>query len=394
MGRQYRSVQRTRLPRVGASAPIGMVAGVALVGITVVVLLPFRDDLSQAAPALVLVVPVVVAGIVGGTRAAVATGVLATLAMNLAFVPPYGNPDVAVVEDVIALGVFLVVAVSVGALVAIEADRLAVAQRRAEDLESLNRELADVSMDRARLAEEANRIQVLEQVDAQRAALLRSVSHDLRTPLATIRAVTTDLQDEPDYDRETRQELLELVGDEAERLDRLVANLLSLSRIEAGAFAPERQAVDLDELVRERVRRLSSMFSQVRLVVDVDEDLPLVDGDYTQLEQVVTNLLENAARHAPPASTLTIAASTIQGGATVELLVIDQGIGVAEHERTRIFDAFRRGEGSRSSGIGLAICKAVVEAHGGTISVRRTEGGGATFVVQLPARRDRRGTKG
>jgi two-component system sensor histidine kinase KdpD len=379
------------LPHVGASAPIGVAAGVALVGLTVVLLLPFREDLSQAAPALVLVIPVVVAGVAGGTRAAVATGVVATLAMNLAFVPPYGNADVAVVEDVIALGVFLVVAVSVGALVAIEADRLAVAQRRAEDLETLNRELADVSRDRARLAEEANRIHVLEQVDAQRAALLRSVSHDLRTPLATIRAVTTDLQDEPDYDQATRQELLGLVGDEAERLDRLVANLLSLSRIEAGSFAPERQAVDLEELVRERVRRLSSMFSQVRLVVDIDDDLPLVDGDYTQLEQVLTNLLENAARHAPPASTLTISAHGARDGQNVELLVIDEGIGVAEHERSRVFDAFRRGEGSRSSGIGLAICKAVVEAHGGSITVRRTEGGGATFVVLLPARRDQVG---
>jgi two-component system sensor histidine kinase KdpD len=379
------------LPHVGASAPIGVAAGVALVGLTVVLLLPFREDLSQAAPALVLDIPVVVAAVAGGTRAAVATGVVATLAMNLAFVPPYGNADVAVVEDVIALGVFLVVAVSVGALVAIEADRLSVAQRRAEDLEALNRELADVSRDRARLAEEANRIHVLEQVDAQRAALLRSVSHDLRTPLATIRAVTTDLQDEPAYDQATRQELLGLVGDEAERLDRLVANLLSLSRIEAGAFAPERQAVDLEELVRERVRRLSSMFLKVRLVVDVDDDLPLVDGDYTQLEQVVTNLLENAARHAPPASTLTISAHRARDGKNVELLVIDEGTGVAEHERNRVFDAFQRGEGSRSSGIGLAICKAVVEAHGGTISVRRTEGGGATFVVLLPARRDQLG---
>jgi two-component system sensor histidine kinase KdpD len=277
------------------------------------------------------------------------------------------------------------------ALVAIEADRLAVAQRRAEDLETLNRELADVSRDRARLAEEANRIHVLEQVDAQRAALLRSVSHDLRTPLATIRAVTTDLQDEPDYDQATRQELLGLVGDEAERLDRLVANLLSLSRIESGALAPDRQAVALDELVTERVRRLTPLFRHVRIQVDMPADLPLVDADYSQMDQVVTNLLENAARHAPPASTLTISAHRSRDGHNVELLVIDEGIGVAEHERSRVFDAFRRGEGSRSSGIGLAICKAVVEAHGGSITVRRTEGGGATFVVLLPARRDQVG---
>ena len=198
--------------------------------------------------------------------------------------------------------------------------------------------------------------------------------------------MTTDLQDGPDYDAETRGELLALVGDEAERLDRLVANLLSLSRIEAGAFAPDRQAVDLDELVRERVARLSAMFSDVRLVVEVADDLPLVDGDYTQLEQVMTNLLENAARHAPPKSTVAVTANARKRAREVSITVADEGIGVPEHERQRIFDAFRRGEGSRSSGIGLAICKAIVEAHGGAIEVQRTEGGGATFIVSLPAR--------
>jgi signal transduction histidine kinase len=116
----------------------------------------------------------------------------------------------------------------------------------------------------------------------------------------------------------------------------------------------------------------------------VADGLPLVDGDYTLLDQVVTNLLENAARYAPPASTLRVGARPV--GGDVELSVSDEGIGVPDYDRERIFEAFRRGEGSTSSGVGLATCKAIVEAHDGSIGVDRTPGGGATFTVRLPVR--------
>jgi two-component system sensor histidine kinase KdpD len=211
------------------------------------------------------------------------------------------------------------------------------------------------------------------------------VSHDLRSPLATIRAVAGDLRDGVAYDDATRTELLGSVCDEAERLDRLVGNLLSLSRIESGALRPERQAVDVDELVSTRLAALRRLFPRARIQVDVPPDLPLVDGDYSQLDQVFTNLLENASRYAPPGSTVRISAR--RAGRMVELRVADEGIGIPEHERQRVFEPFRRGEGSRSSGVGLAICKAIVEAHGGTIAVERTGGGGgATFTCTFPMR--------
>jgi len=145
--------------------------------------------------------------------------------------------------------------------------------------------------------------------------------------------------------------------------------------------------------VAERLRRLSGLFRHVRVQVDLPPDLPLVDGDYTQLEQVVTNLLENAGRHAPPGSTVRIGGRRLATPAAesadgqVEVWVADEGIGVPDWESERVFEPFRRGEGSRSSGVGLAICKAVVEAHGGHIRVDRTPGGGATFAFTLPARR-------
>jgi len=138
--------------------------------------------------------------------------------------------------------------------------------------------------------------------------------------------------------------------------------------------------------VANRVRRLSRLFRQVRVQIDLPADLPLLDADYTQIDQVLTNLLENAARHAPPRSTVRIGARA--RGGMVEVMVTDEGVGVARFERERIFEPFRRGEGSASSGVGLAICRAIVEAHGGVIDVEPAPGGGARFSFTLPVRGD------
>jgi two-component system sensor histidine kinase KdpD len=373
-----------RLPPTGGAPLLGIALGLATVVVASAALAPVRAHVTRATPALVLVLAVVAAGVVGGSLAAAVTALVAASAYNLAFIPPFWTFKVNVADDWVALGVFLAVALAMGLLVAGQAERRRAAEQREAELRSLYDHLQAMAEERERLAEEATRAQVLERVDEQRAALLRSVSHDLRTPLASIRAVASDLRDGTAYDEETRIELLATVCEEAERLDRIVANLLSLSRIEAGALTPDRQAVALDELVADRVRRLGALFRQTRLQVDVPPDLPLVDGDYTQLDQVVTNLMENAARHAPPASIVRVGAEERNG--VVELRVADEGIGVPDWERLRIFEPFRKGEGSRSSGVGLAICKAIVEAHGGTIDVERTVGGGATFVVALPVR--------
>ena len=376
-----------RLARLRLDPIRGTLVGAAATLVIAAAFLPLRGEGTRAAPALVLVLPVVLAGVSGGAIAAAVTAIFGTAVFNVAFIPPYWTPKVDALDDGVALAVFLVIAATVGTLVARESERRRAAEHRAAEVETLYARLEEATAEQQRLAEEADRLQVLEQIDSQRAALLRSVSHDLRTPLATIRAVATDLRSGAPHDEETRAELLETVADEAERLDRLVANLLSMSRIEAGALHPERQAVDVEELVLDRVRRLAPLFRQIRVQVEIPPDLPLVDADYTMLDQVVTNLLENAARHAPPTSTVRIDARALTGA--VELEVSDEGIGVPEFERERIFEPFHHGEGSRSSGLGLAICRAVAEAHGGTIRVDRTPGGGATFIVRMPARLER-----
>jgi two-component system sensor histidine kinase KdpD len=370
------------------SPVVGITIGTVLVLVATFAMIPARDSMSSATPALVLVLPVVASGLTGGRVAAVTVALGAALAYNLAFIPPYGSPNIDVVEDVTAVLVLVAVGLAVGTLVARESERRRVAEQRAAALSVLNEQYEIVHAEREELLEETTRLAVLEQVDAQRAALLRSVSHDLRTPLAAIKAVASDLRAQVDYDDATREDLLDLVIEETERLDRIVGNLLSMSRIEAGALQPERQAVALDELCASCVRRLAPVFkrSRVRVESSFPDDLPLVNADYSQLDQVVTNLLENAARYAPAASVVRITGKTA-GRDRVQLTIEDEGPGVPRHERGRAFAPFERGPGSTGTGVGLAICRAIVEAHGGSIAVEDGLAGGARFVVTLPVRR-------
>ena len=370
------------LDRLGAHVATGVLVGLALSGAIALVLLPLRDHISPATPALALTVAVGASALVGGARAAVVVAVSAALLLDLLFLPPYGVVSVLTLEDTVALATFLLVAGTVGALVTRESDRRREAEQREADMVALNQQLQTMHDERVVLSERADRAEDLARIDDQRSALLRSVSHDLRTPLSAIRAVATDLRDGVVYDEATRAELLTLVCDEVDRLDRLVDNLLSLSLIEADAFHPDRQAVDLEELVGDRLRRLAPIFTDLHLRTRLPGDLPLVDADYAQVERVVTNLLANAARHAPAGTDVWVIARA--DGAMVRVEVSDRGKGVPDEEAERIFEPFQRGDGSRSSGIGLAICKAIVTAHDGEISVERTFGGGATFTFTLP----------
>jgi K+-sensing histidine kinase KdpD len=366
----------------------GIVVGLAAVLAVTVALLPFRSRLSRAVPALVLVIPVVIAAVMGRRVAALVTALAGAAFFSFSFVPPYDRVSIASAEDWVALAVFLLVAMVLGTVVAKEAERRQSAEERSDEIHRLYERNEQLVVERERLREEANRVALMERVDEQRSALLRSVSHDLRTPLATIRTVTSELRDGPEYSATARDQLLDLVGDEAERLNRLVENLLSLSRIESGALQPDYQAVALDEMFDDRVRKLERLLRHVRVEVDLPLGLPLVHADYMQLDQVVSNLLENAARHAPPGSTVRVSARA--RGDMVEVAVEDEGEGVSAEERDRIFEPFRRSHGSSSSGVGLAICKAILEAHGGVVGVQQAEGGGARFWFTVRAERAER----
>ncbi|MDQ1567292.1 MAG: two-component system, OmpR family, sensor histidine kinase KdpD [Actinomycetota bacterium] len=359
----------------------GWVVTVAGLAVATAGLLPFRSDITVATAALVLVVPVALGVAVGGFSAVPVGVAFGFLTFDFFFIPPYSTFYVTEWEDCISLVVYAMVGCTVGGVVA----QLGRAQREAE---ARRAEAQLLWAERARLVEESSRLQLLEEVDRLRAALIGSVSHDLRTPLASIKASISDLADPglllSDDDRAT---LLRTTEEETDRLTRLVTNLLDMSRIQAGALVPHTSATPLDELIGAVAGRLGPMLGDHRLAVEIADGLPLADVDYLLVEQVLSNLLENAARYTPPGTAVTVRAAAV-GDDEVEVAVVDHGPGVAEQERERIFDQFYRlraeGQGPVGTGMGLAIVKGIVEAHGGRIWVEATPGGGATFVLRLP----------
>lgn len=243
-----------------------------------------------------------------------------------------------------------------------------------------------LALERAALEQAEMRGRVLEESDRLKSALLSSVSHEFRTPLATIKAATTSLlSDQIAWDSQTRKELLSVVDEETDHLNYLVGNLLDMSRIEAGALKPDRQWNLLAEIVEGVVKRLHRVLRDYRLEIDIPDDLPLVQVDYIQMEQVFTNLLQNSAKYAPAGSTIRLKAERLEAG-QVQVRVSNQGLPVRAEDLERIFDKFYRvtaPEKVSGTGLGLSICKGIIEAHGGRIWAEN-ERQGFAFVFNLP----------
>ena len=241
-----------------------------------------------------------------------------------------------------------------------------------------------LAIEGARLGSEAATARVDAETNRLRAALFSSVTHDLKTPLASITAAVTSLQDEGTrFTAEDRGELLGTIRQEAERLDRLVGNLLDLSRIRAGALVPAKERASIEEVIEGVVARLQPMMADHEVVLNPRPGLPDPPIDVVQIDQVLSNLLENAAKYSRAGPPITISAARWQN--TVEVRVIDRGPGIPEAERESVFELFARGDGAaRGTGLGLAIGRAIVESHGGKIWIEGTPGGGTTVVFQLP----------
>lgn len=251
-------------------------------------------------------------------------------------------------------------------------------------LESLVNQVA-LAIERTRLSEEAQQAHVRVETERMRNAILSSVSHDLRTPLATITGAASSLLDERSQLNATdRLELCRSIYREADRLDRLLKNLLDMMRIEAGAVHLNKEWHPLDEVVGAALARLEERLRNHTVHTTFPPDLPMVQIDGVLLEQVVINLLENAAKYAPAGSAIDLSASA--GDHEVVVEIADRGQGIPVGEEVRIFDKFYRAKPAREGGVGLGltICRGILEAHGGRIWAENRTGGGAVFRFAIP----------
>ncbi len=253
-----------------------------------------------------------------------------------------------------------------------------------QTLEAAARQAA-LALERASLAEAARLADLRARTEELRSSLLSTVSHDLRTPLATIKGAATVLRAGLPADGPAEGvALARSIEDEADRLERLVGNLLDMTRLESGELRLQREWIPLEEIVGAAATRLEEPLGARPLVVDLPSDLPLLAVDATLLEQVFVNLLENALRHAPGDTPIEVRAREAGGSVTVE--VADRGPGLPAGAEARLFEKFFRAgsPARRGAGLGLAICRGIVEAHGGRIAAANRPDGGAVFRFTLP----------
>jgi two-component system sensor histidine kinase KdpD len=356
---------RTQAPTGARLNKIGLGAAVAVVALLLgtVVLVPLRGHLPLASVVLLYLAPVLLTAAAGGLWPALAAAGAADLLVNWFFVPPFRTLAVDTRDNIVALVVYLLVAAAAGLAVDLAAARARQAQR---------------------LATEAARAGELAQIDRLRTALLGAVGHDLRTPLAGIKAAVSSLrQPDVEFSDDDRAELLATVEESTDRLATVVDNLLAVSRLQAGVLSAEIHPAALDAVAAQAV--LATDCRGVRVDLDVPDDLPLAMADPGLLERVVANLVANACAAGSSGGPVTVRGSA--AGERVLLAVVDHGPGIPAGLRDAAFAPFQRLDDHTGGGLGLglAIARGFTEVQGGTLTPAGTPGGGLTMTISLPA---------
>jgi two-component system sensor histidine kinase KdpD len=251
-------------------------------------------------------------------------------------------------------------------------------------LESFANQTAQ-AIERVHLAEQARQIKLLQAAEKLQNALLNSISHDLRTPLVSITGALTTLETQGNsLETEAAQSLVVTAREEADRLNRLVGNLLDMTRLEAGALKVKREPADVQDILGTAIGQMEARLAGRNIRVDVPDSFPLVSLDFVLIVHVITNLLDNALKYSPENSPLEVQAR--MDGQEVHISVQDRGLGIPAEDLEHVFDKFyrvQRPEQVTGTGLGLAICKGIVEAHNGRIWAANREGGGTVFTIAL-----------
>ena len=383
----WRALERSRAGYLIAAAVVAaLTAALKLLG--------DRVNSTTVALALLLAVLFIAARMESGP--ALVASVLAVLCFNFFFLPPFGTLHISEAENWVALAAFLLTAVVAGQL----STR---ARHRAEEAEAGRREIARLYEELRTAFERASHAEALRQSEKLKSALLDAVTHDIRTPLTSIKASVTTLLDElrgETYDgravalgAESRREMLEVIDEESDRLNRFVEGLIELARIEAGELRLRLRWGAVDEVISAALARAKPLTANHRIGVEIEDELPVVRVDPHAVAEVVYTLVDNAAKYSPPGTTIRVAAARANDE-MISIAVEDEGRGIRADVRERVFDKFFRatrdgdagGHSPAGTGLGLAIARGIVEAHGGRIRVEGRAGGaaGARVVFTLP----------
>jgi K+-sensing histidine kinase KdpD len=369
----------------------GYVAAALSVGALTVLLKTVSPHVNAATVSLALLLNVLFIATRWGSLPALAASILAMLCFNFFFLPPFGTFEIAATDNWIALLAFLITAVTAGQL-------SASAKRRAEEAESGRREIERLYAELRDAFERASHAEALRQSEKLKSALLDAVTHDLRTPLTSIKASITTLLDEVRgrvdseprvaLDADSKVEMMEVIDEESDRLSRFINGLIELARIEAGELHLRRRWGAVDEIISAALSRAEPITRNHRVELEIEKELPGVRVDERAVSEVVYTLVDNAAKYSPKGSTIRIIARR-SGNELMEMGVEDEGPGIAFDLRERVFDKFFRAtrDGDVRSreptgtGMGLAIAKGIVEAHDGKIWIESGRNGKGTRVL-------------
>ncbi len=329
-----------------------------------------------------------------GSRPAVLASLVGIVSFNFFFLPPFGTLTIRDPDNWIAFIAFMITALTAGQL-------SARAKRRAEEAEEAKREIERLYHELQDTFERSSQAKALKQSERLKTALLDAVTHDLRTPLTSIKASVTTLLDDlyaqsrrapaAPLGDEGRKEMLEVINEESDRLDRFIEGLTKLARIDAGEIQLRRQWSSIDEVLTVALKRAEPRTRAHQIQVWIEDEMLAAPIDEHAVAEVVYTLVDNAAKYSPPGTTIRV---KVAPGAneTMRLSVEDEGPGISAETRERVFDKFFRamrdgdvGDHKSGSGMGLAIARGIVEAHGGRIWIEDADGHpGAKFFVELP----------
>ena len=357
---------------------LGLVASLGAVATGTLLVYPLKAVAPVVSLGVVYLPGILLISIIWGWRLGLLASVASAVAFNFFQIPPLYRFTIAEEQNWVALAAFAIAAIISSAVAELARAGAVEAEHRREEAARALSELETRTRERDRMQAEAIEAEALRRSDELKTALLRAISHDLRTPLTSIIASGSALGSRT-LTAEERAELSEGIVVEGTRLSHLVENLLDMSRLEAGKAEPHREPIDLTEVL-EATKAGASDPDSIRLALD--SDLLLVEADAAQLERAFANLIENAARYSGGRPVSVVSRSV---GGNIVVRVVDQGPGIPESEWKRIFEPFQHGEAADTgSGLGLAIAKGFVEANGGRIAVESLPRQGTSFVVTLP----------